>query len=30
MGADRLFGMHGTALQLRSQRLSMLASNIAN
>ncbi|GGB52469.1 flagellar basal body rod protein FlgB [Blastomonas aquatica] len=30
MGADRIFGMHGTALQLRSQRLSMLASNIAN
>ncbi|WP_373488449.1 flagellar basal body rod protein FlgB [Blastomonas sp.] len=30
MGADKLFGMHGSALQLRSQRLSMLASNIAN
>ena len=30
MGADKIFGMHGTALQLRSQRLSMLASNIAN
>ncbi len=30
--ADRqsLFGVHGTALALRSQRLSMLASNIAN
>jgi flagellar basal-body rod protein FlgB len=25
-----LFGLHGTALALRSQRLSMLASNIAN
>ena len=25
-----LFGIHGTALALRSQRLSMLASNIAN
>ena len=29
-GHDPLFGMHGTALTLRSQRLSMLASNIAN
>ncbi len=30
--ADRqsLFGIHGQALALRSQRLSMLASNIAN
>ena len=28
--ADPLFGIHGTALELRSQRLSMLASNIAN
>lgn len=30
--ADReaLFGVHGAALALRSQRLSMLASNIAN
>lgn len=27
---DPLFGIHGTALALRSQRLSMLASNIAN
>jgi len=27
---DSLFGVHGTALALRSQRLSMLASNIAN
>ncbi|WP_129794329.1 flagellar basal body rod protein FlgB [Sphingosinicella sp. CPCC 101087] len=25
-----LFGLHGTALTLRSQRLSLLASNIAN
>lgn len=25
-----IFGVHGTALALRSQRLSMLASNIAN
>ena len=30
MAADKIFGMHGSALQLRSQRLSMLASNIAN
>lgn len=27
---DSLFGVHGKALQLRSQRLSLLASNIAN
>ena len=27
---DELFGIHGTALALRSQRLSLLASNIAN
>ena len=27
---DRIFGIHGTALALRSQRLNMLASNIAN
>ena len=27
---DGLFGVHGTALALRSQRLSLLASNIAN
>ncbi|HEY9581019.1 MAG TPA: flagellar basal body rod protein FlgB [Rhizorhapis sp.] len=27
---DRLFGVHGKALALRSQRLSLLASNIAN
>jgi flagellar basal-body rod protein FlgB len=29
-GMDPLFGMHGNALALRSQRLAMLASNIAN
>ena len=28
--SDELFGVHGQALALRSQRLSMLASNIAN
>ncbi|MBX3560545.1 MAG: flagellar basal body rod protein FlgB [Sphingomonas sp.] len=27
---EGLFGVHGTALALRSQRLSLLASNIAN
>jgi flagellar basal-body rod protein FlgB len=27
---DDVFGIHGTALAIRSQRLSMLASNIAN
>ncbi len=27
---DRFFGVHGAALALRSQRLDMLASNIAN
>lgn len=27
---DSLFGLHGKALELRSQRLSLLASNIAN
>lgn len=30
MAGDPLFGIHGAALALRSQRLSMLASNIAN
>ena len=30
MGPDNVFGVHGAALQLRSQRLTMLASNIAN
>ena len=28
--ADSVFGSHGAALALRSQRLSLLASNIAN
>jgi len=28
--ADELFGVHGKALAIRSQRLAMLASNIAN
>lgn len=28
--AENLFGVHGTALALRSQRLGLLASNIAN
>lgn len=28
--ADPLFGIHGKALAIRSQRLAMLASNIAN
>jgi flagellar basal-body rod protein FlgB len=27
---DELFGVHGAALAIRSQRLSLLASNIAN
>ena len=27
---ESMFGLHGTALALRSQRLSLLASNIAN
>lgn len=27
---DNLFGIHGKALQLRSQRLELIASNIAN
>lgn len=30
MAQDALFGIHGDALQLRSQRLNLLASNIAN
>jgi len=30
MMSDELFGIHGTALAVRAQRLSMLASNIAN
>lgn len=28
--ADSLFGIHGVALELRSQRMGMLTSNIAN
>ena len=28
--ADGLFGIHGTALAIRSQRMGVLASNIAN
>lgn len=27
---DRIFGIHGAALELRSQRMGVLASNIAN
>lgn len=30
MAFDNIVGIHATALQLRSQRMSMLASNIAN
>jgi flagellar basal-body rod protein FlgB len=30
MSNDALFGIHGAALQIRSQRMAMLASNIAN
>lgn len=30
MSNDALFGIHGAALELRSQRMAMLASNIAN
>ena len=30
MADDPLFGVHATALALRSQRMAMLASNIAN
>lgn len=30
MASDKLFGVHAAALQLRSQRMTMLASNIAN
>lgn len=30
MAADPLFGVHGAALAIRSQRMAMLASNIAN
>jgi len=28
--SDSIFGIHGTALELRSQRMGLLASNIAN
>ncbi len=28
--SDRLFGIHGAALELRSHRMGMLTSNIAN
>ena len=30
MAAEGLFGVHGAALQVRSQRMGVLASNIAN
>lgn len=30
MAMDKLFGVHATALRLRSERMMMLASNIAN
>jgi len=30
MAGDRLFGVHGAALAVRSQRMGLLASNIAN
>ena len=30
MAGDPLFGVHGAALAIRSQRMAMLASNIAN
>ena len=30
MAGDTLFGVHGAALAVRSQRMGMLASNIAN
>ncbi len=30
MGQPGLLGIHGTALELRGQRMAMLASNIAN
>ena len=28
--SNSLFGIHGTALELRSQRMGLLASNLAN
>ena len=30
MAGDSLFGVHGAALEVRSQRMGLLASNIAN
>lgn len=30
MAGDSIFGVHGAALQVRSQRMGVLASNIAN
>lgn len=30
MASDALFGVHGAALEVRSQRMGLLASNIAN
>ena len=30
MSADTLFGIHGAALEVRAQRMGVLASNIAN
>ena len=30
MAGDTLFGIHGAALEVRSQRMGLLASNIAN
>ena len=30
MPSDGLFGVHGAALEVRSQRMGVLASNIAN
>src|SRR3546814_1440442 len=30
MASEKLFGLHATALQMRSQRMMMLASNSAN
>ena len=30
MSGDTLFGVHGAALEVRSQRMGVLASNIAN
>lgn len=30
MASDSIFGVHGAALEVRSQRMGLLASNIAN